>query len=125
MDENNNHIRAIRLMRDAKGESYFDKGTICTNVKINSKEFWFANEIDTWQLGTHTAPRKQIVVTLSGKLKFKTSDEKSFVLEPGIILLAEDTEGEGHVWKMSAGYENWQRIYIPLIDESDTFFIKD
>ena len=126
MDEKKeNIIPAIRLMRDSEGESFFETGTIRTHVKIKSDEFWFANEIDSWQVGTHIAPRKQFVITLSGKLKFMTSDEKTFVIEPGIVLLAEDIDGEGHTWEMIDGHENWHRIYIPIVDEAASSFIKD
>ena len=125
MKDKTNNIPAIRLLRDADGESYFEKGTVQTDFKIQSNEFWFANEIDTWQVGTHIAPRKQFVITLSGKLKFTTSDEKFFIIEPGIILLAEDIDGEGHTWEMIEGHENWHRIYIPIVDEAASSFIKD
>lgn len=119
------NIPAIRLLRDADGESYFEKGTVQTDFKIQSKEFWFANEIDSWQIGTHTAPRKQFVITLSGKLKFTTSDDLSFIVEPGIVLLAEDIDGDGHTWEMIEGHENWHRIYIPIVDQATSSFIKD
>ena len=69
MKEKTNNIPAIRLLRDADGESYFEKGTVQTDFKIQSNEFWFANEIDSWQIGTHTAPRKQFVITLKWKIK--------------------------------------------------------
>ena len=115
MDEKENIIPAIRLMRDSEGESFFETGTIRTHVKIKSDQFWFANEIDSWQVGTHIAPRKQFVITLSGKLKFTTSDEKTFVIE----------HGEGHTWEMVEGHENWHRIYIPIVDEAASSFIKD
>lgn len=125
MEEKDNNIPAIRLLRDASGESYFEKGIIQTDLKIKSTEFWFANKIDSWQIGTHIAPRKQFVITLSGKLKFTTSDGLSFIVEPGIVLLAEDINGEGHTWEMIEGHENWHRIYIPIIDESEVYFVKD
>ena len=125
MKEKPNNIPAIRLLRDADGESYFEKGTVQTDFKIQSNEFWFANEIDSWQIGTHTAPRKQFVITLSGKLKFTTSDDLSFIVEPGIVLLAEDIDGDGHTWEMIEGHENWHRIYIPIVDEATSSFIKD
>ncbi|MCZ2082966.1 MULTISPECIES: hypothetical protein [unclassified Kaistella] len=98
---------------------------IQTDLKIKSTEFWFAIKIDSWQIGTHIAPRKQFVITLSGKLKFTTSDGLSFIVEPGIVLLAEDINGEGHTWEMIEGHENWHRIYIPIIDESEVYFVKD
>ena len=126
MDEKKeNIIPAIRLMRDSEGESFFETGKVRTHVKIKSNEFWFANEIDSWQVGTHLAPRKQFVITLSGKLRFTTSDDLSFIIEPGIVLLAEDIDGEGHTWEMIEGHENWHRIYIPIVDESASSFIKD
>lgn len=125
MKDKTNNIPAIRLLRDADGESYFEKGTVQTDFKIQSNEFWFANEIDSWQIGTHTAPRKQFVITLSGKLKFTTSDDLSFIVEHGIVLLAEDIDGDGHTWEMIDGQENWHRIYIPIVDEATSSFIKD
>lgn len=125
MDKKDNNIPAVRLLRNASGESYFEKGIIQTDLKIKATEFWFANEIDSWQIGTHIAPRKQFVITLSGKLKFSTSDHLSFIIEPGIVLLAEDINGEGHTWEMIEGHENWHRIYIPITDESEIYFIKD
>lgn len=125
MKEKTNNIPAIRLLRDADGESYFEKGTVQTDFKIQSNEFWFANEIDSWQIGTHTAPRKQFVITLSGKLKFTTSDDLSFIVEPGIVLLAEDIDGDGHTWEMIEGHESWHRIYIPIVGEAASSFIKD
>lgn len=125
MDEKVNSIPAIRLLRDNNGESFFETGKVQTHVKIQSTEFWFANEIDSWQIGSHTAPRKQFVVTLSGKLRFTTSDDNTFIIEPGIVLIAEDIDGEGHTWEMIEGHKTWHRIYIPIIDESETYFVKD
>lgn len=125
MLEKYNEIRAFRLLFDEKGESFFEKGKIRTGLKIKSEELWFANEIDSWQIGSHMAPRKQFVITLSGKLKFTTSDHQSFILEPGIVLLAEDIGGKGHVWEMIEGHETWHRIYIPFVEESENYFIKD
>ena len=120
-----NNIPAIRLLRDHKGESFFETGIIKSHVKIKSGDFWFANKIDAWQIGAHTAPRKQFVITLSGKLKFTTSDDKTFVIEPGIVLLAEDIEGEGHNWEMIEGHETWHRLYIPLVEDSEMVFVKE
>ena len=121
---NYNNIPAIRLLKNSEGKSYFEKGILQTDLKIKSNEFWFANEIDSWQIGAHNAPQKQIVVTISGKLKFTTSDNLSFIIEPGIILLAEDIDGEGHTWEMIEGHQTWHRLYIPLVEASDKFFIR-
>ncbi|WP_156030687.1 hypothetical protein [Kaistella antarctica] len=50
---------------------------------------------------------------------------KTFIIEPGIVLLAEDIDGEGHTWKMIDGHETWHRIYIPIIEDDETYFVKD
>lgn len=124
MRTTSNDIPAIRICRTEDGDSFFERGIIRTGKKIETQEFWFANKIDTWQIGTHTAPRKQFVITISGKLKFTTSDGESFVIEPGIVLLAEDISGAGHTWEMMEGYKTWHRLYIPLTDDSNNYFVK-
>jgi hypothetical protein len=45
----------------------------------------------------HTAPRKQYVVTLSGRGEIELADGKKIQLGPGRILLAEDLTGKGHI----------------------------
>ena len=53
----------------------------------------------------HTAPRRQLVLTLSGCLEFRSCDvaeedeEHKVTIRRGDILLAEDLEGAGHVWQ--------------------------
>ena len=52
----------------------------------------------------HTAPRRQLVITLDGLLEFKSCDVEKMdedhqtVISKGQILLADDLEGAGHVW---------------------------
>ncbi|MFY9491182.1 MAG: hypothetical protein WAP49_09940, partial [Mycobacterium sp.] len=51
-------------------------------------------------LAWHTAPVRQLVVTLAGTLRFITRDGEEFTLSPGDVLLAEDTTGSGHQWQL-------------------------
>lgn len=125
MELKNTYIPAVRLTFASNGDSFFEKGRIIADLKINSEHIFFANEIDSWQIGAHIAPRRQFVVTLHGKLKFMTSDNLSFILEPGIVLLAEDISGKGHRWEMIDGHTTWQRIYIPVTEETKNLFVKD
>ena len=79
----------------------------------------------------HTAPRRQLVLTLSGCLEFKScgvdveDSEHKVVIRRGDILLAEDLEGEGHVWKFIAAQDGhlypWIRCYVHLGEEYDHF----
>ena len=79
----------------------------------------------------HTAPRRQLVLTLSGCLEFKSCGiveedaEHKVIIRRGDILLAEDLEGEGHVWQFVEAQDGqlypWIRCYIHLGEEYDHF----
>lgn len=50
-----------------------------------------------YHLDFHTAPRRQLVVNLTGSVEVEVGSGDKRVLGPGSILLAEDTTGEGHI----------------------------
>jgi quercetin dioxygenase-like cupin family protein len=75
-------------------------------------------------LAWHTAPVRQLVVTLAGTLVFTTRDGEEFTLAPGDVLLAEDTVGSGHQWHL-VGEDPWRRIYIVLADGAEVPFLAD
>lgn len=115
-------MHAYRIKHDASGKSYFEEGTLPEYFDLNAERFFLMTAIEDYQRLQHRAPRYQYVVTLKGKLRFTTSDGKSFLIEPGIILVAEDTEGEGHSWELTEGTE-WHRIYIVPHPEAQDGFI--
>lgn len=124
LNEVENTIPAIRLFNNEDGSSTFERGTIPTLKPMNTTTFWISNTTEEWQKNTHPAPRRQYVVTTQGKLRFKVSDGSTFILEPGIILLAEDTKGEGHSWQM-VDSEKWERLYIPISEDAEDYFTKE
>ena len=75
-------------------------------------------------LAWHTAPVRQLVVTLSGTLLFSTRDGEEFTLHPGDVLLAEDTVGTGHQWQLQ-GDDPWRRMYVVLAPATEVAFVKD
>ncbi|WNG85219.1 cupin domain-containing protein [Mycobacterium sp. ITM-2016-00317] len=75
-------------------------------------------------LAWHTAPVRQLVVTLTGTLLFTTRDGEEFTLRPGDILLAEDTTGTGHQWRLD-GTDPWRRMYVMLADGAEVPFVAD
>ena len=82
----------------------------------------------------HTAPRRQLVITLDGLLEFKSCDVEKMdedhqtVISKGQILLADDLEGAGHVWSFLKNKEGvmhpWVRCYVHLGEEYDHFISK-
>ena len=64
---------------------------------------------------------RQLVITLSGVLDFETRAQRHFILKPGVILLAEDTAGGGHAWRLTDA-EPWRRVYVVLAPGADVPF---
>ena len=61
----------------------------------------------------HTAPRRQLVITLSGKGEVEVAGGKKILSEPGHIELAEDLTGKGHITRV-VGNEDRVTVQIPL-----------
>ena len=53
---------------------------------------------------------------LSGTLDFQTRGGQHFILKPGDILLAEDTAGGGHTWRL-VDDQPWRRVYVVLAND--------
>ncbi|TGE10470.1 cupin domain-containing protein [Hymenobacter fodinae] len=115
-------IPAIRLFNLADGSCTFEVGTLPTSVPLPVSFFEAETVIYDYQKKPHPAPRPQYVVTLRGKLRFTVSNGDTFILEPGILLLAEDTQGPGHQWDLLEG-EMWERLYLPFPAEASSHFI--
>jgi quercetin dioxygenase-like cupin family protein len=62
----------------------------------------------------HPGPRRQFVITLSGRAELEVSDGKKVVTGPGHINLIEDTTGKGHITR---NLDDRVVITIPLVDE--------
>lgn len=61
----------------------------------------------------HTGPRRQFVITLSGRAELEVSDGSKVLAGPGHINLIEDTTGKGH---LTRNIEDRVVITIPLAD---------
>ena len=70
----------------------------------------------------HDAPARQFVITLSGTLDFQTRGGKHFTIHPGDILLAEDTTGSGHSWRL-VDSDPWRRVYVILAPDAKVPFV--
>ncbi|UYN93961.1 MAG: hypothetical protein KIT25_18185 [Enhydrobacter sp.] len=115
-------IRCIRIWTGDDQQSHFEEGWITLGggtrgdllsgkipaISVSMQETASGGTFD-W----HTAPVRQLVITLSGTLDFQTRAEQHFTLEPGVVLLAEDTSGGGHSWRL-IDEEPWRRIYVVL-----------
>src|ERR1700752_4078062 len=110
-------IRCVRLWTAEDRNSHFEEGVIDLAPGARGdflSEKWGATSISFQETASggsfawHNAPVRQLVITLSGTLDFETRSGEHFILRPGDILLAEDTSGGGHKWKL-VDQEPWRR----------------
>ena len=125
-------IRCVRIWTAEDGNSLFEEGTIDlahgerSDVLSDKAVATSISYRETNAGGTyapHQAPIRQFVITLSGTLEFKTVPGATFVIHPGDILLAEDTTGSGHSWRLTDA-NPWRRAYVILADGASVPFQK-
>ncbi|MBR1119912.1 hypothetical protein JQ628_00190 [Bradyrhizobium lablabi] len=115
-------IRCVRIWTGDDENSYFEEGVI--ELAAGQGSEWLSTNVDVATISFqetesggafswHTAPVRQLVVTMSGTLDFQTRGGQHFLLHPGDILLAEDTAGSGHSWKLTDD-SSWRRAYLVL-----------
>jgi quercetin dioxygenase-like cupin family protein len=114
--------RCVRLWTGEDQNSHFEEGVI--QLEAGARGDLFSGRLATTTISFqetasggafawHTAPVRQLVITLGGTLDFKTRQGEHFLIGPGDILLAEDTAGSGHSWSLTDAAP-WRRAYAVL-----------
>jgi len=126
-------IRCVRLWTGEDQNSHFEEGFLdiesgvhgdLLTQKFPAASVSFQETASGGSLDWHTAPVRQLVITLSGTLDFWTRGGAHFLLRPGDILLAEDTAGGGHSWKLIDD-QPWRRAYVVLGPDAVIPFIQN
>ena len=65
----------------------------------------------------HVGPRRQFVITLSGRAEIEVAGGKKVAIGPGHVNLIEDTTGKGHITH-NLGPEDRIVVTIPLADQT-------
>jgi mannose-6-phosphate isomerase-like protein (cupin superfamily) len=124
-------IRCVRLWTGDDANSHFEEGRI--DLPKGERGDVLSNLVgavsisfrETGAGGTfawHDAPVRQFVITLSGTLDFQTRNGEHFTIRPGDILLAEDTTGSGHSWRLTDD-QPWRRAYVIFAADAAVPFI--
>ena len=112
-------IRCVRIWTEA-GHSVFEEGSIALphgergdvlSHVLGARSISFRETRSGGAFAPHQAPARQLVITLAGTLEFKTIAGATFVIRPGDLLLAEDTTGSGHSWRLIDD-QPWRRAYV-------------
>ena len=113
-----------RVFTGDDGQSHFDDVEIeltGNGAMGNISSLWAAKGVifrkveGDYNLDFHNAPRRQLVVNLTGAVELEVGDGTTRQLGAGSILLAEDTEGQGHISRSING-EPRECLFIPLAD---------
>ena len=115
-------IRIPRLFTGKDGKSHWGEASLRLTAKDPSSLFsdllksdsvrfrWASPDIvNEW----HTAPRRQLVVTLTGEVEYEIGSGETRRFGPGSIFLADDTTGQGHLGR-GVGSQPRLSMYIPV-----------
>jgi quercetin dioxygenase-like cupin family protein len=123
-------IRCVRLWTGDDQNSHFEEGIIdlepgqrgdVLSGRMATTTISFEETASGGAFAWHTAPVRQLVITLSGTLDFQTREGEHFLIRPGEILYAEDTVGSGHSWRLTDD-QPWRRAYVVLQPETSVPF---
>jgi quercetin dioxygenase-like cupin family protein len=115
-------LHAFRLFTGPDNASHVEEGAVRPNVRTEAVTVYFEESAPHAALDWHDAPQRQFVITLSGTLEFTTRDGETFVLRPGDVLVAEDTAGSGHSWRLIDD-RPWRRAYVVLEPDAGDVFV--
>lgn len=114
-------IKAYKIFTGKDGHTHIETGMVEENILSNASSIRFketpARSVYDW----HPAPTIQYVITLTGTLEFETWLGEKFVLRPGEILIAMDTTGTGHKWKLIDD-QPWKRAYVAFDENTPINF---
>jgi quercetin dioxygenase-like cupin family protein len=125
-------IRCVRLWSGQDGDSHVHDGRLdiesgrnddLVSAAMAASQVTVEETARGGSLAWHTAPVRQLVVTLCGTLLFTTRQGDQFTLRPGDMLLAEDTAGTGHQWQVQ-GSDPWRRMYVVLAPGAEVPFVE-
>jgi hypothetical protein len=99
----------MKLMPDA-GRNGLEASDV---IKVTGLRF--ARTSPGWVRDWHVAERHQYIVTLSGKGEIELVGGRKIALEPGSVILEEDSSGKGHISR-TIGTEDRIALNIQLAD---------
>jgi quercetin dioxygenase-like cupin family protein len=117
-------IKAYRLYTGTDGNSHVQTGTVAGGQFNQAVSIRFQESPPHSFYDWHNAPTNQYVINMSGTLEFETKTGETFILHPGEILIATDTTGTAHKWRL-VDDQPWNRVYVAFDQENQINFIPD
>ena len=89
-----------------------DGNVVLLSKAFNSPRVRFVELPEGYDHDWHNAPRRQIVILLSGVVEVRTSDNQIRQWGAGDVMLADDVSGKGHQTRAIDGPV--RMVYVPL-----------
>ena len=116
-------IKAYKLYTGEDGHSHVEVGSVAEKLFHPVGSIKFQESPSHTSYDWHTAPVHQYVITITGTLEFSTYTGETFILKPGEVLIALDTTGSGHTWRL-VDDAPWRRVYVTIRDQSEINFVE-
>ena len=104
--DNQTHAEEVELKFTAGSPAEVFKMLQVTGAELHRTA---GGSVDDW----HRAPRRQYVITLTGRGEIEVAGGKKISVGPGHIDLVEDTTGKGHITRV-VGTEDRVTLQLPL-----------
>ena len=119
-------MRVTRIYTGDDGQSHFEDlhvplppgAETQLSDLVPLKGVMFRQNQPGWRLDYHPAPRRQFVVTLSGRVEVGCGDGTARVFGPGDVMLADDLTGQGHT-SAQLGEEMRASLFLVLDEAAD------
>jgi hypothetical protein len=109
-------VSLIRIYADEHGESHFEDvdlpfeevdfvppaAPVLMSRPQAATEYCLERVPPDYKGEWHTVPQRVLAVYFSGSCEMTTSDGDMRALGPGMVLLAEDTTGKGHISRVTS-----------------------
>lgn len=117
-------IKAYKLYTGEDGHSHIQTGTVNEGILNQASSIRFKESPSHSSYDWHNAPTEQYVLNLCGTLEFETRPGETFILKPGEVLIALDTTGTAHKWKLIDD-SPWKRAYVAFDPGQEFNFVPD
>src|SRR5450755_27955 len=108
--DNQTHVEQVELKFIPGSPAEISKLMQVTGAELHRIA---AGSVEDW----HQAPRRQYVITLSGRGEIEVAEGKKISVGPGSVDLVEDTTAKGHITR-AMGSEDRVTLQLPLADQS-------
>lgn len=115
-------LHACKLYTGTDNASHVIEGALKLDQRTDVVAVHFKESPPHSSFDWHDAPKDQYVITLMGTLELITRDGERFVLRPGDVLVAKDSAGTGHKWRLIDD-QPWRRTYVILKRQANDLFV--